>query len=360
MDLNSSLQLVNERVRGISRYHLDPDVVAVKLNQNENPYDLPTDIKEEIAEFCRARPFNRYPNFVPDRLKSALARYTGMPAEGIIVGNGSNEILLVLLLALSGQGRDVVLCQPTFTVYRLLVTGLGAIERTVTLTPDLLFDIAEICKTAAALPRSLMILCSPNNPTGCALSEADIRTILGTHTGILVLDQAYVEFGGFDAIPLLKAYPNLIIARTFSKAFAGAGLRVGYMLGNPGIISEINKIKLPYNINFFSEHVAETLLGRADVMAARAQELSARRDSLLAFLRTMPLDAVYQSASNFILFRCARKADLFDFLKQKGVLIRDVSQYPMLENCLRVNVGTDSETRLFETTVSDFFSAGRT
>ena len=355
MDLNDSILLVNKRIRNLSPYHLEPEVTAVKLNQNENPYDLPAGIKEEIAEFCRKRPFNRYPNFVPDDLKAALAGYSGVPAEGIIVGNGSNEMLLVLLLALSGQGGNVILCQPTFTVYGLLATGLGAIERTVPLTGGLAFDVSRICETAARFPRSLMVLCSPNNPTGCFLTEADIRAILAVHTGILVLDQAYVEFGGYSAIPLLTSNPNLIITRTFSKAFSGAGLRLGYMLGTPDIIGHINKIKLPYNINFFSEHVAQVLLSHLDVVAARVKELAARRDSLLSFLRTMPLDAVYDSAANFMIFRCGRKNELFAFLKQKGILVRDVSHYPMLENCLRVNVGSADETAVFEAAVRDFF-----
>ena len=236
MELSDSLSLINERIRTLKRYHLEPEATDIKLNQNENPYDVPAAIKDEIARFCRERPFNRYPNFVPDALKEKLSGASGVPAGGIMVGNGSNEMLLVLLIALSRQGSDVILCQPTFTLYRLLATGIGAIERTVFLKNDLSFDVKKICEAAALYPRSLMVLCSPNNPTGCALSESDIKAILKAHTGFLVLDQAYVEFGGFNAIPLLEAYPNLIITRTFSKAMAGAGLRLGYLLGNPRIV----------------------------------------------------------------------------------------------------------------------------
>lgn len=276
--------------------------------------------------------------------------------RGIVVGNGSNEMLLVLLLALTRQGGDVILCQPTFTLYRLLVNGLGAVERTVFLKKDLSFDVKKICEAASQYPRSLMLICSPNNPTGCSLSESDIKAILTAHSGFLVLDQAYVEFGGYSAIPLLSKNPNLIITRTFSKAFFGAGLRLGYMLGAPEVIKEISKIKLPYNINFFSEHVGQVILGHADLVRSAVQELSARRDSLFAFLRTMPFDAVYPSAANFILVRSKRKDALFAFLKGKKILVRDVSQYPMLENCLRVNVGTNEETVAFQAAVKEFFA----
>jgi histidinol-phosphate aminotransferase len=358
MKLSESLLLVNERIRNLARYHLETEAVDIKLNQNENPYDLPPGIKDEIAEFCRKRPFNRYPNFVPEALKAKLSGYSGVPAGGIVVGNGSNEMLLVLLLSLAGQGKDVILCQPTFTVYRLLAGGLGAIERTVFLKNDLSFDVKKICEAASQYPHSLMVLCSPNNPTGCSLTESDIKAILKAHTGFLVLDQAYVEFGGYNAVPLLKDNPNLIIARTFSKAFSGAGLRLGYVLGTPDVVQEISKIKLPYNINFFSEHVAQVLLDNADMLKPRVQELSARRDSLFRFLRSMPLDAVYPSAANFILLRAKRKDELFSFLKTKSILVRDVSAYPMLENCLRVNVGSEEETGTFESAVKDFFNAG--
>ena len=358
MELSDSLSLINERIRSITRYHLEPEVTDIKLNQNENPYDVPAAIKDEIAKFCQKRPFNRYPNFVPDALKEKLSGASGVPAGGIMVGNGSNEMLLVLLLALSRQGGDVILCQPTFTLYRLLVTGIGAIERTVFLKNDLSFDVKKICEAASPYPRSLMVLCSPNNPTGCALSESDIRAILKAHTGFLVLDQAYVEFGGYSAVPLLKSNPNLIITRTFSKAFSGAGLRLGYMLGTPDVVQEISKIKLPYNINFFSEHVAMVLLDNAGLLKPRVQELAARRDSLFAFLKSMPFDAVYPSAANFILMRTKRSNELFSFLKKKSILVRDVSQYPMLENCLRVNVGSNEETRAFEGAVREFFKPG--
>ena len=355
MDLNDSLSLINERIRTLKRYHLEPEETDIKLNQNENPYDVPDGLKKEIAAFCLKRPINRYPNFVPDGLKAKLSKFSGVPADGIIVGNGSNEMLLVLLLSLTRQDGDVILCQPTFTLYRLLATGIGAVERTVMLKNDLTFDVKKICEAAEKFPRSLMILCSPNNPTGCTLSEPDIKNVLAAHTGFLVLDQAYVEFGGFSAIPLLKSNPNLIVTRTFSKAFSGAGLRLGYMLGAPGVIQEINKIKLPYNINFFSEHVAGVLLDNAEALKPRVQELSARRDSLFAFLKTMPFDAVYPSAANFIQFRTKRKDELFSFLKKKSILIRDISQYPLCENCLRVNVGSNDETLAFQNAVKEFF-----
>ena len=355
MELNEALSLVNKRVRDLSQYHLEPRETLIKLNQNENPSDWPASIKEEVAQFCRNRPWNLYPNFVPDRLKEQLSEYTGVPPAGIIVGNGSNEMLMVLLLALMDAHSQVVICQPTFTIYRLLVNGMGGTEAIVKLKADMSFDVKGICAAVTSKPQSLLILCSPNNPTGSALGEADLRTILEAHSGILILDQAYVEFGGFNAIPLLKEFPNLIITRTFSKAMAGAGLRLGYMLGKPEIIGEINKIKLPYNINFFSERVAEVLLTHLDYVRVKVAEIIAQRDILYAFFKSLPLENVYPSSSNFIMIRSKRKTELFEHLARSGILVRDVSKYPMLENCLRINAGTAEENQALQKVMKEFF-----
>jgi histidinol-phosphate aminotransferase len=356
MELNEAISLINERVRGLSMYHLEPKPARIKLNQNENPYDWPFAIKEEIASFCKERPWNRYPNFVPEALKRKLSEYTGVDADGIIVANGSNEILLVLMLSLLRPGTTVVICQPTFTVYRLLANGLGGREKTVFLNNDFGFDVEGIRRALSETPQSVCILCSPNNPTGSMLTEADIRSILGVHTGILILDQAYVEFGGFNAIPLLNEYPNLIITRTFSKAMGGAGLRLGYLLGARGIVGEINKIKLPYNINFFSEHVAETLLSHAEYVRMRVKEISEARDGLYEFFRSMPFDNVYPSGANFMVVRLKRKNELFAHLLSLGILVRDVSSYPMLENCLRINAGTCEENGALKQALQSFFT----
>jgi histidinol-phosphate aminotransferase len=356
MDTAQAVTLVNESVRRLAAYHLQPQPADIKLNQNENPWDWPADVKEEMAAFCRERPWNRYPPFIPEQLKAALADYTGVPAEGIIVGNGSNETLLVLLLALMDRARPVILCQPTFTVYQLLVQGMGGQVCSVPLRAgDLTFDRNALVAACAANPGSLAILCSPNNPTGCSLSEQDLRAVLAVHTGMLILDQAYVEFGGFDAIPLLAEFPNLVITRTFSKALAGAGLRIGYLLGAPAVVGEINKVKLPYNINFFTDRVAQLLLKNRGWARERVAALRAERDRLIPLLEQAGFERVYPSDANFILARTGRKNELTAHLAKARILIRDVSQYPMLEQCVRVNVGTPQENNTLIATLNAFF-----
>jgi histidinol-phosphate aminotransferase len=357
MNLDKAMSLINANIRAIKPYHLEPEACAIKLNQNENPFDWPREIKEEVARFCVERPWNRYPPFIPEELKNALAAYAGTEKGSVIVGNGSNEVLLVLLLSLVNRDSTVVFCEPTFTVYKLLVNGLAATPRPIPLKPTLEYDVDRIIEAVNVNPGCVLILCSPNNPTGCAISESDLRRILAAHKGFCLLDQAYVEFGGYNAIPLLKEYPNLIITRTFSKAFAGAGLRLGYLVGNPAIVLEINKIKLPYNINFFIEYTALTLLKNRDAIFKTHATIMAQRDSLYRSLKALPFDAVYQSAANFILVRYREKQRLFDALKAAGILVRDVSGYPLLENCLRISVGSPEENRSLNTALESFFNA---
>jgi len=254
MDTQQAVLLVNESVRQLAAYHLKPSPATVKLNQNENPWDWPAEVKQEMARVCLERPWNRYPPFVPEDLKSALAEYAGVSPECVLAGNGSNEMLLVSLVSLMDRSRPVILCQPTFTVYELLVRGMGGTVCPVMLRRgDFRFDLPAIREACRGNPRSLLILCSPNNPTGCSLTREDLLVLLSEHSGMLLLDQAYVEFGGYDALPLLREFPNLVITRTFSKAFAGAGLRIGYLVGAPEVVQEMNKVKLPYNINFFTD-----------------------------------------------------------------------------------------------------------
>jgi histidinol-phosphate aminotransferase len=355
MNKNETLNLINKCVRELNGYHLEPRDVPIKLNQNENPFDWPRAIKEEIARFCIERPWNRYPTFIPIELRELLAKHVGLEASNVIAGNGSNEMLSVLMMSLVHEGSKVIICEPTFTVYRLLSTGKGAECVSVNLTSDLEFNLPELTKSLIANPEALVILCTPNNPTGAALDEKGIRSILDIHKGFVLVDQAYVEFGGYNAIPLLKEYPNLIITRTFSKAFAGAGLRIGYMLGNSEIIAEINKIKLPYNINFLTEHIARTLLKNYSLQQGTISTLISERDSMFTFLKQMPFQMVYPSLANFICIRCSAKKQLLSFLLENGILVRDVSGYPLLENCFRLSIGTPYENEQFKFVVKRFF-----
>jgi len=352
---DQALALINDSVRTLKGYHLTPETCGVKLNQNENPFDWDKGVKERVAEFFVERPWNRYPDFIPDALKSRLAAHVGVTPDSVIAGNGSNEMLLVLMLSFAAKAKSVIVCSPTFSVYRLLSDGMGIRPVNVNMTDSLRYDVPAIKKAAAGNPGSMLIICSPNNPTGGAIGESELRDVLSVHTGVCVLDQAYVEFGGFNGLSLINEYKNLIIARTFSKAMAAAGMRLGYMIGAPEVIAEINKIKLPYNINFFTEHAASAILDNAAAAQRSVEMIIKERDILYDYLKTLPFDNVYPSTANFILIRTKHKQKLFEHLKISDILVRDVSSYPMLENCLRFSVGTPEENTLLKESLKSFF-----
>jgi histidinol-phosphate aminotransferase len=348
----SALARVKASVRAMGAYTLRPYEPRIKLNQNESPYDVPQAIKDRIAARLADRPWNRYPPFVAADFIEAVSEATRWPADGVLVANGSNELIQAVLAVTVGAGVRVVIPEPTFTLYRLMTEVNAGTVVPVPLDAELRFDVDAIVRAARQSSAAVVVLCSPNNPTGCALTRDEILRVHDETGALVLLDQAYVEFGGYDAIPLLDGRPRLVVLRTFSKAMALAGLRAGYMLAHPALIAEVNKAKLPYNVNFFSEvAAAEVLRGRA-LLVPQQDAIRAERDRLLRELGGIPGVRAYPSAANFILFRvespAVTHADVFErLLDEHGVLVRDVSKYPMLERCLRVNAGTPQEDDAF-------------
>jgi histidinol-phosphate aminotransferase len=338
------LRCVKPAVRAAKAYTLVAREAPVKINQNENPYDVPEALKDRVLERARRRPWSRYPPFDPADLLEALGRHAGWRADGILAGNGSNELIQALLLATVGAGTRVAIPEPTFTLYGLLTSILGGERITVPLAPDLSYDAA-----ALAAPRAdVTVVCSPNNPTGGALPLDALRGLCAESPGLVVVDEAYHEFAGFSAVPLLGHHPNLVVLRTFSKALSLAGLRVGYLLAAPELVREVNKARLPYTVNFFSHDAALAALAEAGRLGENVRRIVAAREALFAALRGMAGVRPHPSQANFILFELDREPrPVFDRLYARGVLVRDVSGYPRLERCLRVSVGTEAENAAF-------------
>lgn len=350
--LDAALALVKPSVRKVAAYTLKVYEPRIKLNQNESPYDVPLELKRRIQEQLADRPWNRYPPFIAENFVSAVAEATEWPAEGILVANGSNELIQATLAVVVGRGTRVVVPEPTFTLYRLMTEVNEGEVVSVPLDRDLRFDVDAIVRAARESRAAAVVLCTPNNPTGGALTREEILRVHDETDALILLDQAYVEFGGFDAIPLLAGRPRLLVLRTFSKARALAGLRAGYLLGHPRLVEEINKAKLPYNINFYTETVAaEVLRGRA-LLADQLEAIRVERDRLYAAMSGMEGIRVFPSAANFLLFRVETErldhVEIFNrLLNEEGILIRDVSKYPQLQRCLRVNAGTPEENDAF-------------
>ena len=350
----AALRHVKPQVRSLGAYTLRPYEPQVKLNQNESPYDVPAELKRRIAERLGDRPWNRYPPFVASNFISAVSEATGWPEEGVLVANGSNELIQSFFAVVVEPGKAVVIPEPTFTLYRLMAEVNGGRVVSVPLDGELRFDAEAIIRAARESEAAIVVLCTPNNPTGSALTREEIERIHDGTDALVLLDQAYVEFGGYDAIPLLEGRPRVVVLRTFSKAMALAGLRAGYLLGDPALVAEVNKAKLPYNVNFFTEVAAAEVLRGRDLLEPQVEAMRRERDRLLEGLGEIPGIRVFPSAANFVLFRVERDGithtGVFDrLLEEHGILVRDVSKYPMLAGCLRVNAGTPEETRGFLT-----------
>lgn len=339
----SAAEVVQPHVRVIEPYepHLFDNVI--RLDANENPYPFPEEVFREICE--EAAGFPRYPDPFSTKLRAKLTEYTGVKMEHILAGNGSDELILSLFLAFGGQGSRVVIPVPTFGMYKIAAQMTGATPAEVPLQNDYSLDL-EAVKQEIADPRTkLVFLCSPNNPTGNWIPEDEIRTVCrAASKAVVVLDQAYAEFAGQECSALLKEFPNLVILRTFSKAFGLAGLRVGYLLTGDEIIAELLKVKLVYNLNSFSQIAALKVLENQEVFRRQLEDILREKSRLQSRLEGIPGVIVYPSAANYFLIKLNRPAgDVHRQLVERGVLVRYLGVGHGLENCLRISVGTEQE-----------------
>jgi histidinol-phosphate aminotransferase len=337
--------LIRPEISGLSEYHLAQYPHSIKLNQNENPYELPLPIKQEILDRLAAARWSRYPAFIPAEQIDMLASFAGWVPEGTLLGNGSNDLLQLIFMAVLERGRTVVLSQPTFTLYKLLARGLGADVQEVLMRPDLSFDVDGIIQAAQASRASLIVLCSPNNPTGTLMAESEVVRILERTEGMVVLDEAYVHFAPGSLRHLLQNSDRIVVLQTFSKAMGAAGLRFGYALAPVTLARELNKIKLPYSVNIFTLIAAEVLMRRWPVLKQWIALLVNERNRVSSVLATFPGARVFPSSANFLLVELLERSpeEVFQGLVQRGILIRDVSSYPMLQRCLRISTGTPEE-----------------
>jgi histidinol-phosphate aminotransferase len=340
------LALIKAAVRDQPGYTLASPTARRKLNQNESPFDFPAELKREIFDQVAGQQWQRYPDFVPRELQSALAAHYGWVPDGVLVGNGSNELIQATLAVTLGAGDPVVAPSPTFSLYRLLTGVLGARYVPVPLGDEFAYDVDRLIETARRERARVIVLNSPNNPTGSALPEGSVERILDQTDALLLCDEAYQDFGGPTALHLLARSSRIVVLRTFSKAMGLAGLRFGLALTHPAVAREIAKGKLPYNVNLITLAAARVALRHAPVLTARVRDLIATRERFVARLRRLSGLSPYPTAANFILIRCEAlpATEIFHRLYQDyGILVRDVSGSPELAECLRISIGTDED-----------------
>ena len=357
--MRDPLENVKPQVRALRPYSLRFEDARIKLNQNENPWDTPSQIKRETFRRLENRHWSRYPEFIASRLIGRLAEFSNWNAEGTLVGNGSNELIQAVLMVAVSNGKRVLINEPTFSLYRQVTTILGGEIVSVPLTVKLTYDVEAMRTAIVASKPDVVIICSPNNPTGCLIGKDDLVSLLETTDGLIVVDEAYFEFSGETVLPLINQHRNLVVLRTFSKALAMAALRVGYLLTTPELAREISKALLPYNLNVFSQTAAEVAMEDFESSyKPLVKAILAERDRVfLELSRIRGLEPV-PSRANFIVVRSAVDPHLvFDRLLQDGILIRDVTAYPMLKEYFRVSIGSPEENDLLLKSLREIVAA---
>ena len=330
-------------VAAMTAYTLELREAEIKLNQNESPSDFPRALKEQVLARVLERPWNIYPDFESMLLRGALAKTYGYAAENVLVGNGSNELLAAAIPTFVGPGTPVVFPKPSFALYEKLVAVAGGIALPVAIDPSTGFlPLDEMLRAIERCDNAIVIVCSPNNPTGGVLPEGGVDALLATGATVL-FDRAYGDFAE-DAMPAL--HDRLVTFSTFSKAWGLAGLRVGWLASTASTCREIRKVKLPYSLNIVSEAVAAAALDHGEIRTRNVANTIAERARMFDAMQRIDGVSPFPSRSNFIAFITARNAkEVFNDLHARGILIRDIGA--AVANALRVSVGTAEQNDSF-------------
>lgn len=334
---------IRPEVLALSAYHVPEARGMVKLDAMENPYSLPPDLRRELAERLAQVDLNRYPEPNPKRLCDRIAQTMGVPAGmGVLLGNGSDDLIQVMTLALARAGAAMMFPSPTFVMYGMNATLAGMRAVPVPLREDFSLDRDAFIARLREVRPALVFLAYPNNPTGVLYPQADIEAIIRAAEGLVVLDEAYHAFAQESFLPRLPEFPNLVVLRTLSK-LGLAGIRLGYLAGPPAWLEHFNKVRQVYNVNVLTEVAALFVLDHLDVLQAQAARIRADRTALAQSLVSLGVQ-VFPSRANFLLLRVRDAAGTFERLRRQGVLVK--SLHPGLAGCLRVTVGTPDENRI--------------
>lgn len=337
---------IRDDLRGKAPYGAPQERVPIALNVNENTHPIPeevaTDIVRAVAEAVLG--VNRYPDREFTRLREALAGYLGVDPEQVWAANGSNEILQQVLQAFGGPGRSVLGFPPTYSMHSIIADGTGTAWVTAERAPDYTLPADLVVGAIEQHRPDIVFLCAPNNPTGTPLALDVVAAAYDATDGIVLVDEAYAEFGDQpSAVTLLDSRPRLIVSRTMSKAFAFAGARLGYLAADPAVVDALRLVRLPYHLSAITQAAAVAALEHAPEMLAMVDDIKAQRDRLLVELPRLG-HPVHASAANFVLFGGVDDPQaMFRALLDEGILIRDVG----IPNHLRVTAGTEAETTAF-------------
>jgi len=336
--------LVRPEILALKAYHVPPAQGMVKLDAMENPYALPEDLRNELAAVLSRVELNRYPSPNPRELREAIARRMGVPrGMEVLLGNGSDELIAMVITALARPGAAAMYPSPTFVMYGMSATFSGMRAVPAPLRADFTLDAAAFVERMRAEKPAVVFIAYPNNPTGVLYPEQDMVRIIEACPGLVVVDEAYHAFAGRTFIGKLAEHPNLLVLRTVSK-LGLAGIRLGYLAGRPEWLEQLDKVRPPYNVGVLTQAAALFLLDKLDVLEAQAARIRADRETLAKSLAALKGVTVFPSQANFILVRVPDADRVFDALKEQKVLVKNL--HPGVAGCLRITVGTPEENRI--------------
>jgi len=343
------LKWIRPEIRELSAYHVPDASGLVKLDAMENPYRLPEGLLPQWQQGLASVALNRYPDPAATELQHKLIEVMQVPqGRSIVLGNGSDELIQMLALAVAAKQRCIMSFEPGFVMYSMIARFAGMEYVGVPLTDDFALDME---KTRAAIEQhqpAVIFIAYPNNPTGNLFDADAVEQIIRIAPGLVVVDEAYYPFAQTSFMPRLNDYDQLLVMRTVSK-MGLAGLRLGLLCGDQELINEINKVRLPYNINVLTQYTASFILDNAGFLDGQAEMIRADREHLLSQLSLFEDIEVYPSQANFILFRVSQgnATEVFTSLCKQGVLIKNLDKPGPLQGCLRVTVGTAEENLAF-------------
>ncbi|HYH43742.1 MAG TPA: histidinol-phosphate transaminase [Burkholderiales bacterium] len=345
---NKPEDVIRDEIRALQPYHVPDSSGMVKLDAMENPYLLPKEVRERIGALVAGAEINRYPDAAATRLKQRLAEMLGLPqGMELVLGNGSDEIIQMLMLAVARPGATVVGVEPAFVMFRLIAAFCGLRFVGVPLRADFSLDPERLVAAIREHQPALVFIAYPNNPTGNLFDDEAIGRVIDAAPGIVVIDEAYHAFAGRTYVQKLGQHPNLLVMRTLSKSGL-AGLRLGLIAGPGEWLQHVEKVRLPYNVGVLTQLVAEEALQHGELLDAQAAAIRSERSRLYAELEREPRTTPYPSDANFILFRTGEAQRTFEGLKARGVLIKNLhGSHPALAGCLRVTLGTREENDRF-------------
>ncbi len=347
-------QLIREEIQALSAYHVPPSEGMIKLDAMENPYSwpdgLPQPLRQTWLDSVSKAQINRYPDPAAQRVKEALREAMSIPQQhGLLLGNGSDEIIQLLAMAVAKPGRVILSPEPSFVMYQMIAAFVGMGYVGVPLDQEFQLDLDAMLEAIASHQPAIIFLAQPNNPTGTIYSRDQVEAIIKAAEGLVVIDEAYLAFTESDYLDMLDLHDNVLVMRTLSKVGL-AGLRLGMLVGDPVWLDQIEKLRLPYNINVLTQISAQFALEHYDYFKSQTETIKQQREKFQAQLRQWEqqglLDRFWPSQANFVLMKtlAGTAREVFAALKEKGILIKCLDgAHPQLQDCLRLTVGSPAE-----------------